>query len=531
MKKLLLGLVMCSSAFCAQAQTALSEGFEGTTFPPTGWSVINTNPNPTKNWMRSTSEPISGTASAVVPYDGADISDESLVTPAFSLVGYPSAYLMFNAVLGYTWMVDPNPNGDLFVEVSTNGGTTWGAPIWVEDQYGEYEDYDVLRVKVNLAAYIGQANVKVRFRYNAFDADTVRLDDVIVSSCGEQIDALTLTALSDTGYTITWTSGAGVDVEYGPYNFAQGTGTVLTNVTSGTFSQSDLTPGTGYTFYLRPNCGTSQGGWEGPYNIFTTLSATAVPDYEFGFETGTLPAGGWSAVRVVPNSGAIWGLTASDEDAEAYDGEQFVAAGAFTVGDSYLFSRALDLTAGTPYQIKYYQREIIFAGNGGTNNVAVKIHTNKTVTEWTALNPIVAIDNVDDTDWALKTATFTPATSGTYYVGFHYTCPQGGQVQANFGYAAIDAFVVDNTLSVEDDLIGAFFVQPNPASDVISVRNSTNILVNAITMTDLNGRVVKRNMYSDLTSVEVNVSDLSAGMYLMNIETDRGAVTKKIVKK
>ncbi len=75
-----------------------------------------------------------------------------------------------------------------------------------------------------------------------------------------------------------------------------------------------------------------------------------------------------------------------------------------------------------------------------------------------------------------------------------------------------------------------FSVSPNPANDFITVTNSDNILVSGISITDLNGRVVKQNNYTNVSDIQVNVSDLASGMYMMNISSDKGYVTKKIVK-
>lgn len=75
-----------------------------------------------------------------------------------------------------------------------------------------------------------------------------------------------------------------------------------------------------------------------------------------------------------------------------------------------------------------------------------------------------------------------------------------------------------------------FSVSPNPANDFITVSNSENIFVNAISITDLNGRVVKQNSFSNLSNVQVNVSDLSSGVYMLNITSDKGSLTKKIIK-
>jgi len=93
--------------------------------------------------------------------------------------------------------------------------------------------------------------------------------------------------------------------------------------------------------------------------------------------------------------------------------------------------------------------------------------------------------------------------------------------------SAADSLLQNDTF----DLATAnFSVSPNPANDFITVSNSDNILVNSISVTDLNGRVVKQNAYSNVSNVQVNISDLASGVYMMNIASDKGTTTKKIIK-
>ena len=49
-------------------------------------------------------------------------------------------------------------------------------------------------------------------------------------------------------------------------------------------------------------------------------------------------------------------------------------------------------------------------------------------------------------------------------------------------------------------------------------------------ITDLNGRTVQSVKFNNVNTAQVNISGLSAGMYLMNIASDHGNVTKKIIK-
>ena len=61
-----------------KGKSNLNEGFEGTTFPPEGWKVING--GGANTWVRYTTTPISGTASASILYN-ATAHNDWLITP------------------------------------------------------------------------------------------------------------------------------------------------------------------------------------------------------------------------------------------------------------------------------------------------------------------------------------------------------------------------------------------------------------------------------------------------------------------
>lgn len=65
-------------------------------------------------------------------------------------------------------------------------------------------------------------------------------------------------------------------------------------------------------------------------------------------------------------------------------------------------------------------------------------------------------------------------------------------------------------------------VSPNPARDIVTI--TTNETLQSVEMYDVNGRIVKTSK-----SNQINVSDLSSGIYMMKISSDKGTTTKKIV--
>jgi hypothetical protein len=66
---------------------------------------------------------------------------------------------------------------------------------------------------------------------------------------------------------------------------------------------------------------------------------------------------------------------------------------------------------------------------------------------------------------------------------------------------------------------------PNPVKDVLNLNYDKAI--SQIDVYDVNGKLVKT-----FTTVNgsINVSDLSDGVYMLNIQTEEGLIVKKIVK-
>lgn len=192
MKKALFSLSLLLGITAVNAQTLLSEDFEGATFPSAGWTRTSTAAS--RPWQLTSAFPtsisgflISGTKSAGVDYIN-QANTASLVSPAFSLAGTVAPVLKFKVKVGWSYMIDQNL-GNLVAQISTDGGTVW-TTLWDEDTEAGFTDdgdgneatdlYNTVSVQKSLNTYIGQANVKIRFQYIANDADAVSIDDIQV---------------------------------------------------------------------------------------------------------------------------------------------------------------------------------------------------------------------------------------------------------------------------------------------------------------------------------------------------------------
>jgi hypothetical protein len=111
--------------------------------------------------------------------------------------------------------------------------------------------------------------------------------------------------------------------------------------------------------------------------------------------------------------------------------------------------------------------------------------------------------------------------------------PNAAAATAVFDNINVTARATDSLLAIDkNDLIANnFSVAPNPATDIVTISNSRNILINTISIIDLNGRVVKSIELSNVTSSEINIADLSSGLYMMNVKSDLGTTVLKLIKK
>jgi len=142
-----------------------------------------------------------------------------------------------------------------------------------------------------------------------------------------------------------------------------------------------------------------------------------------------------------------------------------------------------------------------------------------------AVTPALVVDNAPATA-TLTSVDLSDYAGQTVIVGFRHK--NTGDL-AN--YLFIDDFTAaTGVLATDKFLASSLSVFPSPATDVINVANAENILVNGVTVTDINGRTVKNVKFAGVSEAQINVSDLASGVYVVTVSSDKGTLTKKVVK-
>ena len=153
-----------------------------------------------------------------------------------------------------------------------------------------------------------------------------------------------------------------------------------------------------------------------------------------------------------------------------------------------------------------------------------------------------------------------PMSSDTLHPGFqnvewdfgdnspHDTAVQPVHVYNEQGFFMVKLKVWDNDFRCCDSLSGLIHVDsvnhvsildytsdqlriyPNPATDVVSIVGMDDILLHEARIMDMAGRVVRTFRIED-SQTTLNIRDLPAGNYLIEVRTSQGTVSKPIVKR
>ncbi len=87
---------------------------------------------------------------------------------------------------------------------------------------------------------------------------------------------------------------------------------------------------------------------------------------------------------------------------------------------------------------------------------------------------------------------------------------------------------IDDILSISnfEALEKNIFVFPNPTSNLIQIGNSTQFELQEIILYDTFGAIINTKLINE----SIDITNLTTGIYFLNIKTSKGSITKKIIK-
>ncbi len=492
----------------------ISEGFVSATFPPAGWTILNTNSSTT--WARSSTVGRAPTAGNSVKFDNynvADATNDELRLPKLDINAYTSAQLVFDVAYapydatyfdglqvlvstdcgGTFTSVFSKSNTILATASATTGSFTPSAAQWRSET-------------VDLTPYVGNSSVWIAFRNIAGNGNNLYVDNINVTGIAGTPPApvasfsATGTAIC-AGQSVTYTSTSTNSPSSYSWSFPGGTPStstsasqVVTYSTAGTYNVSLTATNTG---------GSNSSNQT---NYITVNAIPSAPTISAGGPTTFCQGGN---VVLTSNAGAITSWSNSATGATA------------TVNSSGSYT-ATQTVAG--------------CASSASNTVIVTVNPNPTVSF--ASVPMICVYNSPITltqgspaggtysGTGVTGNQFNPATAGvgTTTVTYNYTNGNGCSGSAQTG------IVVDACASISENDASVVSVYPNPSSGLLTIyANEAN--VESIKVFNNLGQVVYELSELQTSKQEINLENMASGVYTIRIMTNVGTETVPVIIK
>ena len=374
----------------------------------------------------------------------------------------------------------------------------------------------------------------------------------------------------NTSATLSWTENGTAtawDIEYGTQGFTQGTGTTV-SVTTNPYTITGLTPSTTYDFYVRANCGGGdESDWSGvasatpgSYNMPTsgeyTVSMCGGVIYDDGGINGNYSTNCDATLVVIPDTAGLFvHLTGTFNVEEGWD-VLTIYDGASTSGTVLFDSEVdgvLDVVSTTGPLTIHFESDgsVVYSGfeiqvscesgvtppepcNAPTNLVAtpnmedgsVQLNWSQqgTPDSWT-----ISYKQASASTWSTTTTSTRPYTLTNLVMGVEYTAFVVANCGEQTSSESNHITFTPNRTGVNDYLLSSTVVYPNPTTGEFRIENS-ELRIENVEVYDVYGKLITTVKVED-NSVVIDLSDNASGVYFTRISTEKGVVTKRIIKK
>lgn len=409
--------------------------------------------------------------------------------------------------------------GSLTVQISLDGAT-W-SNLWSEsgNQGNQWNE-----VSINLSAYLGQDSVRLRFVGVTGDgwSSDIAIDDVNISSSnggGSDTSApttpgnVTASSITTNSATISWSASVD-DVGVTGYNVYQGA-TLLGTTASTSISITGLTESTSYTYSITAVDAAGNESSAGSVTFTTTGGSTTPSNY--------CDSNGNDSSYEWIDFVSFAGISNSTGDNGGY--ADFTVQSATVAPGStnqLVISAGFASTSYTEYWNIWidYNQDGVFADSesvaSGSSSSADNLSVDITI-------PTSATLGSTRMRVSMKyNAAQTACESFTYGEVEDYTINISNSAKGTFTTIA-NAKTLGNATLVD---LTAF---PNPATYTVNVKLNTKDTSKAsYRIVNIVGQTIKSG---DLKSTNVNVSELTQGLYILKVFDGQKVLRTKLVKK
>jgi hypothetical protein len=378
--------------------------------------------------------------------------------------------------------------------------------------------------------------------YNSNPPAAVDNIELRAITCATPLD-LFVSNIDDDNATVSWTGGA----DYYGVTITSAMGTDYQTTSGNSLTLTGLTPNTSYQVAVRAFCGTDSSMLSQPINFTTTEAAplnepTVTTDAATEITQTTAKLNGTISNPdnvTINTQGFEWKAT----NGGTYTG--VVASGnpmTYTLTglspNMSITYRAFIVTSNGPH----YGQEVVFNTLPEDIPEPCDAPTGLTATDIQSESIAIGWDNASVVRWNVKytpqggTSTTVTASTNSYTIS-NLTPETEYQIQ-------VQAVCEENNVSewsapisvttlvgINSYLENSVTLYPNPAKEYVDIRVDGDVNVTGLEVYDVYGKVVRTVVGANNdSSIRINVSDLSAGMYFVRVTTEQGVVTKRFIR-
>jgi hypothetical protein len=152
-----------------------------------------------------------------------------------------------------------------------------------------------------------------------------------------------------------------------------------------------------------------------------------------------------------------------------------------------------------------------------------------TLPDYFDLGNVTAADNCAVDMVAQLPIAGTVLEDGDHVILYTVTDTSGNTLDCSFTLS-----VNDTTLGIDDYTIteANIVIYPNPASDKITLKNTSNVRLIKAMISDVNGRIIESIDLDDMvTDKDITIKNLSNGVYFIRVVSTNNVVVKQLIKK
>ena len=375
----------------------------------------------------------------------------------------PDAYVDESHSFDHCTFMDGAAGGTL-LSINNNQALVVSSSVFPENSWGGLH---------NVSKVANMGNVLFLNAYGGFSGNTYEFDphNRIEWNCAIPAN-LSASDHQPDQVTLHWGPGDSEtmwNVEIGLPGFIPGTGdyiTIVDETTSNPLVVSNLIPGSYYDYSVQAICENLTSEWSDSYNFYTPHCLTTNLPYFQNFDEA-LPEDIPECMIVTNNNSDAYTWLKRSTNPNSPPNSFWIRHNTYQAMNDWFFTPGLMLLAGETYKVEFY-----YCALNSSYPESLRVMWGTAPNSNDMIGGVIwENSNIVNTNYEMAQSTFTPETSGVYYLGWH------GYSNANMRYLFIDDITIDFLVPI-NRIVDDIKINDNDAacfdaSDNITVSNTT----------------------------------------------------------